>query len=185
MSLLGISGSLREDSFNTLLLKAAQHLVPAGVTLDVWAGLELIPPFNQDHEHDPADAVGNLRQSIRDADGLLIVTPEYNGSLPGQLKNALDWASRPYDDNVLRDKPVAIIGASPSPGGTASAQVHARTILGRIGAHIVQAELQVPRAYSRFDASGHVDDELRSDLTDVLVKLVADSGEAGSSAAAA
>ncbi len=115
-----------------------------------------------------------MRREIAVADAVLISTPEYNGSLPGQLKNALDWASRPYDTNVLRDKPVAVIGASPTPGGTTHANADARRILARIGAVVIEPHLLVPRAFDRVRPDGTLTDQrLTEDLTLLLSALVA------------
>jgi chromate reductase len=131
MRVLCISGSLRRDSYNRKLLRAAGELAPPAAELVHWHGLKALPPFDEDDEHAPGAAVVALREAIARADALLIATPQYNASLPGQLKNALDWASRPYESNVLRGKPVAVIGASPSPSGAARSQAEARTVLAR------------------------------------------------------
>jgi chromate reductase, NAD(P)H dehydrogenase (quinone) len=114
--------------------------------LIVWDELAATPPFSEDDEEHPPKVVRGLRATIADADAVLIVTPEYNSSIPGQLKNALDWASRPFPDNVLRGKPVAVIGASPSPGGAGRAQAETRTVLARVGAHVLPDGLSVPHA---------------------------------------
>jgi chromate reductase, NAD(P)H dehydrogenase (quinone) len=130
------------------LLAAVAFELPPGVTLEVWDGLQDVPPFNEDIEGGPAPvAVTELRSVIGDADGVLIATPEYNGSIPGQLKNALDWASRPRGDAVLEGKPVATLSASPSRRGGAGAQADLRTVLGVIGAEIRGDEIAVPRIH--------------------------------------
>lgn len=169
MRILGIGGSLRAASYNRLLLRQAADLAPAGVDFVEWTGLAAVPPFSEDDEDQPGAAVSALRDAITAADAVVVVTPEYNASLPGQLKNALDWASRPFPDNALRAKPVAVIGASPSPGGAQRAQAEARTVLGAIGARVLDTELRVPRAYQAFDATGRlVDPELRRALARLL-----------------
>src|SRR6516164_8753219 len=113
LRILGISGSLRRGSHNTNLLRAAAELLPPGVELEVYDGLRELPPYDPDLDVDPAHpAVARLRDDIAAADGVLIATPEYNGSIPGVLKNALDWASRPFPDNALRGRPIAVLGAS-------------------------------------------------------------------------
>src|SRR6266542_4386051 len=175
--ILGISGSLRRGSYNRRLLGAAEELAPAGTELEQWDGLKALPPFDEDDERDPGEAVVALREAIRQADGVLIATPQYNASLPGQLKNVLDWASRPYETNVLRDKPVAVIGASPSPSGAARAQAEARTVLGAIGAHVLDAELALARASKQFDAHGLAAQTSRSHLSHILEQLTAHARE--------
>src|SRR5881409_1659401 len=113
MNVLGISGSLRRDSHNTSLLQTAAELLPDGVELELWDGLKAVPPYDEDDDVEPAPAaVTELRDAIAGADAVLVATPEYNSSIPGQLKNALDWASRPFKTNVLRNKPVAVVGAT-------------------------------------------------------------------------
>lgn len=175
--ILAICGSLRRDSYNAKLLRAAAASVPAGSELVQWGELRLIPPFSEDDEATPAPGVLALRRAIAAADAVLVVTPEYNASLPGQLKNALDWASRPFPDNPLRDKPVAVIGASPSPGGAARAQADARKILGAIGARVLDRELRVARAYAQFDRdTALVAAEHQSALTEILAALAAEAG---------
>ena len=167
--ILAISGSLRAESYNTKLLAEAVSVAPVGAKLVAWGDLGSIPPFSEDNENDAGPAVHALRAAIAEADAVLIATPEYNGSLPGQLKNALDWASRPFPDNVLRHKLVAVIGASPSPGGTAQAQVDARKVLTAIGAQVLDAEVLVPHAYRQFDSTGRLVD---ADLHHQLERLV-------------
>jgi len=170
--ILAISGSLRSESYNGMLLREAAAVAPTGAKLVAWSDLVAVPPFSEDHENNAGPAVHALRAAIAEASAVLIATPEYNGSLPGQLKNALDWASRPFPDNVLRDKPVAVIGASPSPGGTARAQVDARTVLTAIGAQVLDAELLVPHAYRQFDSTGRlVDADLRHQLERLVAEL--------------
>jgi chromate reductase, NAD(P)H dehydrogenase (quinone) len=166
---LAIGGSLRSASRNRRLLEIAAEMAPAGVQVELWDGLKQVPPFDEDDEHDPALSVRRLRAALAAADGVLIATPEYNGSLPGQLKNALDWASRPYDSNVLRGKPVAVVGASPSPGGAAGAVADARRVLARIGARVLDREVAVAQVHDRFD----VEDKLVDiELGDALAATV-------------
>src|SRR5690242_11114722 len=128
MTILGIAGSLRKQSYNRGLLRAASGLTPEGVTIETF-GLDGIPPYNQDKEANLPERVKLLKERIRASDAILLVTPEYNYSVPGVLKNAIDWASRPYGDNAWDDKPVALMGASPGTLGTARAQYHLRQIL--------------------------------------------------------
>src|SRR5579863_3885698 len=128
INILGIAGSLRRESYNRAALRAAKQLVPEGVSLDIFE-LDGIPAFNQDEEKNTPAKVSELKQRIRAADALLIVTPEYNCSVPGVLKNAIDWATRPYGDNAWSGKPAAIMGASPGMLGTARAQNHLRQVL--------------------------------------------------------
>jgi len=174
MRILGISGSLRRDSFNTRLLDAAAELLPEGAELVRWDGLEAVPPFNEDLEAGPAPAaVAELRDALADADAVLIATPEYNGSVPGQLKNALDWASRPHATSPLRNLPVAVVGASTSGFGGVWAQADLRRILARIGARVLDTELVVGLAASRFDESGRLlDEDTRRGLGEILGALV-------------
>lgn len=143
MRLLGISGSLRE-SYSTRLLQAAASLLPPGVELELWAGLKAVPPYDEGDDVAPAPEPARvLRDAIASADALVIATPEYNASVPGQLKNALHWASRPFPANVLRNKPVAIIGASTGMLGAVWAQADLRKVLGAIGARVVDRELLI------------------------------------------
>ena len=173
MEILGIAGSLREQSFNRRLLAAARHELPDGARLAVWEGLASVPPFDEDVEDGPVPpAVAGLRQAIGSATALLIATPEYNGSVPGQLKNALDWASRPYGAGVLTGKPVAVVGASPSPHGAASAQEDLRRVLATAGASVVGAPVAVGQAFRRFDEHDRLlDHELRAAVAGVLAEL--------------
>jgi chromate reductase, NAD(P)H dehydrogenase (quinone) len=173
MRVLGISGSLRRDSHNTKLLRRAGELLPSSVQLDVFDGLKSIPPYDADDDDhgNPIEAVRRIRDAVADADALLISTPEYNGSIPGVLKNALDWVSRPAGESVLRYKPVAVIGASTGQFGGVWAQAELRKVLGVIGARVVDRELAIPRADSAFDDSGQLVD---SDLERQLAVLVND-----------
>lgn len=174
---LGISGSLRAASTNTKLLYVAAGLVSSGVVgpgirLELWHDLGLVPPFNEDDEHVPPQAVRALRTVISDADALLIATPEYNNSIPGQLKNAVDWASRPNGQGVLQAKPVAVVGASPTPYGAAWAQAELRKSLTSAGAQVLDRELRVTHAHEAFGPEGQLQDpELQNGLRDILADL--------------
>src|SRR6478609_11155495 len=159
MRILGISGSLRRDSHNTNLLRAAALTLPPGVELELFDGLGDLPHYNTDIDGDPArEPVARLREAIAEADGVLISTPEFNASIPGVLKNALDWASRPFPDNALRGKPVAVIGASTGMFGAVWAQAETRKVLQTIGARVVDRELPVAEADERFGADGRLED---------------------------
>jgi chromate reductase len=173
MRILAIGGSLRYGSYSGRLLQAAAAEATPELELHTWDGLAFVPPFNEDLEAaQPPLAVADLRRAIEAADSVLIATPEYNGSVPGQLKNALDWASRPFRSNPLRGKPVAVIGASPSPRGAASAQAELRKVLRVIGARVVGPEFAVPRVDERFDADGRLSDDLvRARLRELLAEL--------------
>lgn len=151
--ILAISGSLRFGSDNTALLRAATKASGAGTWVDIWGGLRDIPPFDEDDEHDTPAAVADMRAAIAGAHALLIATPEYNGSVPGQLKNALDWASRPYGDSVLTGKPVAVLSASPGERGGASAAGRLAEVLGVVGSRVLETSFSLPVADQAFDAS--------------------------------
>ena len=146
MRVLGISGSLRQGSHNTELLRAAAKLLPPGTQLDLFEGLADIPPYSEDAEHEPAQAVTDLKDAIAAADVVLFSTPEYNHSLPGQLKNALDWVSRPYADNPLRGKPVAVLGASTGMFGAVWAQAELRKVAAALGARVIDREFPLSPA---------------------------------------
>jgi len=146
MKVLGISGSLRRDSHNTELLRAAASLLPSGVEFELYDGLRDIPPYDEDADKAQAEAVVDLKRRIADADAVLFATPEYNHSVPGVLKNAMDWVSRPLADTPLKGKPVAVIGASTGLFGAVWAQAELRKVLGAIGAKVVDRELPVPMA---------------------------------------
>jgi chromate reductase, NAD(P)H dehydrogenase (quinone) len=176
MRILAISGSLRRDSHNTSLLRAAAEELPAGDELLIWDGLKAVPPYDQDDDVEPAPAeVAALRTAIAGADSLLFATPEYNSSVPGALKNALDWASRPLATNVLRNKPVAVIGSSTGMFGAVWAQAELRKVLAATGARVADVEVAVGRAQEKFDDEGHlVDDDVRGQLRDALSTLQAE-----------
>src|SRR3954466_6526340 len=143
MRVLGLSGSLRAGSHNSQLLRAAAELLPAGSELVEFEHLKAIPPFDEDDEHTPPETVTALHRAVAEADAVLVATPEYNHSLPGQLKNALDWLSRPSGQSPVRGKPVAVVGATIGLFGAVWAQAEARKVLGVMGAHVVDAELPV------------------------------------------
>jgi chromate reductase len=175
LKVLAISGSLRAGSHNTGLLKAAAEVAPAGIDIERWDGLRAVPPYDADDDVQPAPpAVQDLRDAISHADAILIATPEYNSSIPGALKNALDWASRPLATNVLRNKPVAVIGSSTGRFGAVWAQAELRNVLGAIGARVVDAELVVPLAHEVVREDGFVDDEIAGGLRRVLDALAAE-----------
>jgi chromate reductase len=162
--ILGIAGSLRRDSYNRAALRAATGLVPEGATMEVFE-IDGIPGFNQDDEKNPPQKVVEFKRKIRESDAILIVTPEYNYSIPGVLKNAIDWASRPYGDSAWSGKPVAIMGASPGMLGTARAQYHLRQCFVFLDMHpINQPEVMISKASERFDQEGNLTDEKTKDL---------------------
>lgn len=172
MQVLGVSGSLRPHSFNLRLLLAASSSLPPGVRLDVYDGLGDIPPYRDDTSTLPS--VDRLLVALACADAVLIATPEYNSSVPGQLKNALDWVSRPFPDNVLRRKPVAVVGASTGLFGAVWAQAELRKVLSAIGASVVDEELPIGQADDAFDDDGAlVDPELQARLGDIVSRLLA------------
>ena len=173
MRVLGISGSLRRDSHNTHLLRVAAQVVPPPHELQILDGLKGVPPYDADDDVEPApEAVQRLRDAIVEADAILIATPEYNASLPGQLKNAIDWASRPFPDNALRNKPVAVIGTSTGMFGAVWAQAEARKVLGHTGARVVDVELPVPRAEDAFAGARLADTELHENLAGIVAELI-------------
>ena len=171
MRILGISGSLRRGSHNRKLIRAASALLPPGAELVEWDGLAGLPAFDEDLEADPPQPVRDFLAEVAGADALLIATPEYNASVPGALKNALDWASRPFPDNVLRDKPSAVIGASTGLFGAVWAQAEVRKALKASGAHVLESELPVGMADGAFDENGGLADP---DLAERLHDLVSD-----------
>ena len=178
ITILGISGSLRAGSYNTMALHAAKDLVPEGATLETF-DIAGFPIFNQDEEQDPPVKVAEFKSAIRAADAILFVTPEYNYSIPGGLKNAIDWASRPYGDNAWAGKPVAIMGASIGKFGTARAQYHLRQVFVFLDMHAVnQPEVMIGPAGSAFDESGKLMDETsRGLIRDLLKNLVELTGK--------
>jgi chromate reductase, NAD(P)H dehydrogenase (quinone) len=183
---LAVSGSLRRDSYNTRLLRAAAEVAPEGIEVVLWDGVRDLPLYDEDLEQDDLPgAVGRLRDDWGEADAILFATPEYNGSVPGPLKNAVDWASRPRGRAPLRNKPVAVVGASIGRFGAMWAQSDLRRALGVAGARVVGDELPVPGTHERFDAHGALRDaELRDRLRLLLETLEVES-DAPSAAVAA
>jgi chromate reductase len=170
--ILGISGSLRRDSHNTSLLRAAAEAAGPDVELELYDGLKEIPPYDEDDDvHPRPPSVARLNEAITSADAVLFSTPEYNSSIPGQLKNAIDWVSRPVATNALRNKPVAVVGASTGGFGAVWAQAELRKVLSALGARVLDVELPVPHAHTRFEDGGLTDDEIRAALEDVLEAL--------------
>ena len=162
MRILAIPGSIRRDSHNARLLRHLAERAPAGVEIEVWDGLRSIPPYDQDQDEAAGQGpapVAALRDAIREADGLLIATPEYNSSIPGVLKNAIDWASRPRASTPLQGKPAAVIGATTGSFGAVWAQAELRKVLGSAGARVVDLGLPLARAHEAFDADGVLLDE--------------------------
>jgi chromate reductase len=175
MRLLAVSGSLRRDSHNSRLLRAAAQQLPPGVELELYEGLKHIPPFDEDDEAAPAPEVLEWRAAIESADAVLFATPEYNSSIPGQLKNAVDWASRPKAEAALRNKPVAVIGASMSMFGALWAQAELRKVLSSSGARVLDNELAVATAHEAFDGE---DQLIEAELGDALRSVVEDLADA-------
>ena len=171
---LFVSGSLRRGSYNTALLREAANALPSGVNHKWLDGIAALPPYSEDDDGGRAPAaVERLRRTIAAADAVLIATPEYNGSIPGGLKNAVDWASRPYPDNAWRDKPVAVIGASTGIFGAVWAQAQLRKSLRSAGARVINAELAVGGAHDAFLPSGAPRDPGHATgLRDVVAALV-------------
>jgi chromate reductase len=176
MRILAISGSLRRGSHNTSLLRAAEELLPPTDELVFWDGLGAVPPYDQDDDLEPAPAaVAAFREAVAGADAVLIATPEYNSSVPGALKNALDWASRPLATNVFRGKPVAVIGSSAGMFGAVWAQAELRKVLAAMGARVAEVEVAVGHAGDKFDERGVLlDDAVREQLVDALATLRAE-----------
>ena len=173
ITILGIAGSLRRQSYNRSALRAAQQLVPEGATLEVFE-LDGIPGFNQDEEQNPPAKVVELKKRVRAADALLFVTPEYNYSVPGVLKNAIDWASRPYGDSAWDGKPAAIMGASIGNIATARAQYHLRQMFVFLNMFAInQPEVMIGNAAERFDENGNLtDDATKEYIRKLLQNLV-------------
>jgi chromate reductase, NAD(P)H dehydrogenase (quinone) len=170
--ILGISGSLRRDSHNTGLLRAAAEAAGPDVELELYEGLKEVPPYDEDDDVHPRPAsVARLNQAIATADAVLFSTPEYNASIPGQLKNAIDWISRPVATNVLRNKPVAVVGASTGAFGAVWAQAELRKVLAALGARVLDVELPVAHAHTRFEEGELTDDEIRAGLADAIQAL--------------
>ena len=172
--ILGIVGSLRRKSYNRSALRAAAQLAPEGTTVEIFE-LDGIPGFNQDEERNPPAKVAELKRKIREADAILFVTPEYNYSVPGVLKNAIDWASRPYGDSAWNGKPAAIMGASIGTIGTARAQYHLRQMMVFLNMFpLNQPEVMIGNAGDRFDESGNLADETTKDYIRKLLQSLID-----------
>lgn len=168
--ILGICGSLRRDSFNKAVLRAATELVPESATIEVF-DIGGLPGFNQDDEQAPPPKIVELKRKIRDSDAILFVTPEYNYSVPGVLKNAIDWASRPYGDSAWDGKPAAMMGASIGSIGTARAQYHLRQMMVFLNMYpINRPEVMIANAPKGFDADGNLTDETSKKLIKQLLE---------------
>jgi len=172
MRVLAVSGSLRRDSHNTRLLRAAAQQLPPEVELELYAGLKELPAFDEDDEAAPAGEVQRWRAAIESSDAVLFATPEYNSSIPGQLKNAVDWASRPKAEAALRNKPVAVIGASMSMFGALWAQAELRKVLSSAGARVLDAELAVATAHEAFNEEDALLDAEPADALGTVVEGV-------------
>jgi chromate reductase len=184
MNVLGIVGSVRRDSWNRKLLLSAADLLPDGVELELWTGLKDVPPYDEDDDIEPAPAaVAELRDAIAGADAVLFATPEYNSSVPGVLKNAVDWASRPLATNPLRNKPVAVIGASTGAFGAVWAQAELRKVLAATGARVAEGDAAVGHAHMKFVDGELADHEVREQLREVVETLVASVRERATLAA--
>jgi chromate reductase, NAD(P)H dehydrogenase (quinone) len=172
--ILGIAGSLRRQSYNRAALRAAQALVPEGATLEIFE-LDGIPGFNQDEEQAPPAKVVELKKRLREADAVLFATPEYNYSIPGVLKNAIDWASRPYGDSAWEGKPVALMGASVGALGTARAQYHLRQCFVFLNMYAInRPEVMIANASAKFDEAGNLTDEKSRELIAQLLGELVD-----------
>ena len=176
MNVLAISGSLRSESYNTSLLRALAEEAPAGVSVELWSGLRQIPAYDADDDVTPGPApVESLRQAVAQADAVVFATPEYNSSVPGALKNALDWASRPFATNSFRNKPVAVIASSAGAFGGIWAQAELRKVLGAMGARVAEVELAVGHVEEKLNPEGElVDPTVRQQLRDALQAVLAE-----------
>jgi chromate reductase len=174
--ILGISGSLRRDSHNTNLLRAAAEATGPDVEFELYDGLKEVPPYDEDDDVHPRPAsVARLNAAIANAAAVLFATPEYNTSIPGQLKNAIDWVSRPIATNVLRNKPVVVVGASTGAFGAAWAQAELRKVVAALGARVFDLELPVPHAHTRFEEGKLTDEEIRARLADAMEVLAGET----------
>ena len=171
MRILAISGSLRIGSYNTALVRTARDLAPAGVEIEPFEGLDSIPPFNEDREAVLPEPVQELNRRIRAADAILVATPEYNGGMPGALKNAIDWASRPHGEGSIVAKPAAVIGASTTAYGAQWAREQIRRALMLSGAMVIDAELGLAKAHEKVVGGELVDGEARAQLAAVVGDL--------------
>jgi chromate reductase, NAD(P)H dehydrogenase (quinone) len=188
MRVLGISGSLRRDSYNAALLRAAAERLPDGVELEVFERLAEIPAYDSDLEvaGEAPEAVADLRERMRAADAVLVATPEYNSSIPGALKNALDWASRPAGESALMGTPAAVVGASTGMFGAVWAQAETRKVLGALGGRVLEREFAFPRAQDAYtDGELQLSPEQSGALEELLRELVASAEEANEARAAA
>jgi chromate reductase, NAD(P)H dehydrogenase (quinone) len=187
MRVLGMSGSLRRGSLNSALLRAAAERLPAGAELVEFDRLAEVPPYDEDAELEATPTVvEELRRAVREADAVLIATPEYNHSIPGQLKNALDWVSRPAGQSSLMGKPAAAIGASTGMFGAVWAQAEARKVLGALGGRVVEGELPVDSAREIYaDGKLELSPEQSEQLTEILAELVSEVEELAAVPAAA
>lgn len=184
MKVLGLSGSLRRDSHNTRLLRAAAALLPPDAELTVFEGLKAIPAFDGD-DLDAGlvpEGVVALKAAIADADAVLVATPEYNHSLPGGLKNALDWVSRPLAESPLRNKPAAVVGASSGMFGAVWAQAETRKVLAALGARVIDRELPIGHAAEAFAGDGLADPDLELELAGIVAELAAEARPVASAA---
>jgi chromate reductase, NAD(P)H dehydrogenase (quinone) len=181
MRVLGVSGSLRSDSYNAALLRYAGELFEAeGAEFAIYHGLREIPAYDEDSDtEDAPEAISRIREAVREADAVFFVTPEYNSSIPGALKNALDWVSRPLATSPLRYKPVAVIGASSGMFGAVWAQAELRKVLAAIGARVSEGEVAVGHAGERFDENGRLNEpNLEQEVREVVSMLLADAQSA-------
>jgi chromate reductase, NAD(P)H dehydrogenase (quinone) len=180
VKILAISGSLRSGSYNTALLRALREEAPAGIDVEIWDGLKAIPPYDGDDDVVPGPAaVEAFRELVREADGVFFATPEYNSSIPGALKNALDWASRPLATNAFRNKPVAVVSSSAGAFGGVWAAAELRKVLGAMGARVTDVEVAMGHAMDKIDASGELTaDDVRETLRDGLETLLSEAAPA-------
>jgi len=176
MKVLAVSGSLRRDSHNTNLLRAAAELAGEDVDFELWDGLKAVPPYDEDDDVEPvAPAVARLRAAVAGADAVLLSTPEYNSSVPGQLKNALDWISRPLATNPVRNTPAAVVGASAGVFGAVWAQAELRKVLAATGARVSEVELAIGHAHEHLEHAGHPLDPAQAEaLRDSVAMLMAE-----------
>ncbi len=184
MRVLAVSGSLRRGSYNTALLRALAGEAPTGVEVELWDDLKAIPPYDADDDVIPGPPeVEALRELVRSADAVFFATPEYNSSVPGALKNALDWASRPLATNAFRSKPVAVVGSSAGAFGGVWAAAELRKVLAAMGARVTDVELAVGHAPEKFDEEGRlVDEEIRAILREGLDTLLAEAAPVSAAA---
>jgi len=172
MKIVSFTGSLRKGSFNMGLLKTAQKLAPADVEIEIL-DTGILPLFNQDLESNLPQVVKDFKAKVKAADAILISTPEFNYSIPGVLKNALDWCSRPYGDNSLEDKPAAIMGGSMGMTGSARAQYHLRQTFVFFNVHALnKPEVMVPMIHEKFDKEGNLIDKMTSDKIKELIEAL-------------